>query len=133
MKISHIAATATLGLVALAAQPAAAHHSTAMFEWGKETKITGTIKEFQWTNPHSWIVFIAPNAQGGTDEWGFEGMSPNFLGRNGWSKHSLNPGDKVELTYYPLKDGRKGGFSVVVTFPDGHSIRELPAAPPKAP
>ncbi len=130
--MKRILTAAMLGLSALAlgAAPASAHHSTAMFEWGKEAKVTGTIKEFQWTNPHTWIVFVVPNAQGGTDEWGFEGMSPNFLGRNGWSKASLKPGDKVDLTYYPLKDGRKGGFSVVVTFPDGKAIRELPSRPP---
>ena len=94
-------------------------------------KISGTIKEFQWTNPHTWIVFAVSDGKGGTEEWQFEGMSPNYLGRNGWSKGTLKPGDKVDLIMYPLRDGRKGGFSVVVTFPDGRTIRELPAAPPR--
>ncbi len=131
--MKRVLVTAALGLAAVAFAPPAAlaHHSTAMFEWGKETKVSGTVKEFQWTNPHTWIVFVVPNAQGGTDDWGFEGMSPNYLGRNGWSKGTLKPGDKVDLIYYPLRDGRKGGFSVVVTFPDGKTIRELPSAPPK--
>ena len=131
MKLASVIAALSLAAAVSAPAAALAHHSTAMFEWGKETKVSGTVKEFQWTNPHTWIVFVVPNAQGGTDEWGFEGMSPNYLGRNGWSKASLKPGDKIDLIYYPLRDGRKGGFSVVVTFADGRTIRELPSAPPK--
>jgi hypothetical protein len=117
---------------ALAAVPAFAHHSTAMFEWGKEKHITGTVKEFQWTNPHTWTVFNVDDGKGGSEEWGLEGMSPNYLGRNGWSKQSLKPGDKVDMVIYPLRDGRKGGFTVAVTFPDGHTIRELPSSPAAA-
>ena len=129
MKIRILAAA--VGMAALAAAPAFAHHSTAMFEWGKEVKVSGTIKEFQWTNPHTWTIFLVSDGKGGQEEWGLEGMSPNYLGRNGWAKGTLKPGDKVEMTIYPLKDGRKGGFSVAVTFADGKTIRELPAAPPK--
>jgi hypothetical protein len=117
-------------LIIGAAGAAAAHHSTAMFEWGKEKKITGTVKEFQWTNPHTWTVFQISDGKGGIEEWGMEGMSPNYLGRAGWTKRSLKPGDKVEMTIYPLKDGKKGGFTVGVTFADGKTIRELPGAPP---
>lgn len=124
------AALAAAG-AALTAVPAFAHHSTAMFEWGKEKKITGTVKEFQWTNPHTWTVFLVSDGKGGQEEWGLEGMSPNYLGRNGWSKASLKPGDKVDMVIYPLRDGRKGGFTVAVTFADGKTIRELPASPAK--
>ena len=131
VKTQIIAAVAAFGALAGSA-PAFAHHSTAMFEWGKEVKVTGTVKEFQWTNPHTWTVFTVSDGKGGTEDWGFEGMSPNYLGRNGWSKSSLKPGDKVEIGYYPLRDGRKGGFSVAVTFPDGHTIRELPGNPAAA-
>jgi hypothetical protein len=132
MKIvaSVTALAAAAGAIALAA-PAFAHHSTAMFEWGKEQKITGTVKEFQWTNPHTWTVFNVPDGKGGVEEWGLEGMSPNYLGRNGWTKASLKPGDKVDMVIYPLRDGRKGGFTVAVTFPDGRTIRELPSSPGK--
>ena len=91
---------------------ASAHHSTAMFDMRKDVVLQGTIKEFQWTNPHTWIVFDVPNATGGVDEYGIEGMSPNYLARVGWDKHTLSTGEKVELTIHPLKDGRKGGFDV---------------------
>jgi hypothetical protein len=114
----------------LAAGAAEAHHSTAMFDMRKDVTLDGTIKRFDWTNPHTWIVFVVPNAQGGMDEYGIEGMSPNYLVRNGWSKHTLNPGDKVELTIHPLKDGRKGGFDVSVKWPDGKLMYNLPHGPP---
>jgi hypothetical protein len=119
----------TLGFAAtalLAATAASAHHSTAMFDMNKEVTLNGTIKQFEWTNPHTWIVFVVPNAQGGVDEYGIEGMSPNYLARNGWSKHTLNAGDKVTLTIHPLKDGRKGGFNVSVKLPDGKLMYNLP-------
>ena len=134
MKTTIIATATVLAAAAGAlaiALPASAHHSTAMFEWGKEKKITGTVKEFQWTNPHTWTVFLVDDGKGGQEEWGLEGMSPNYLGRNGWTKASLKAGEKVDMVIYPLRDGRKGGFTVAVTFADGHTIRELPGAPPK--
>ncbi len=68
-----------------------------------------------------------PNGSGGVDRWAFEGMSPNHLVRNGWSRKTLKSGDKITLGYYNLKDGRKGGFNVSVTFADGKTIRQLEA------
>jgi hypothetical protein len=111
----------------LALGPAAkAHHSTAMFEWGKEKTIAGTIERYEWTQPHTFLWVFVPRAQGKTQEWGLEGMSPSWLGRRGWSRHSLAPGDKINVVYYPLKDGRPGGFYVRVTTPDGHTLEALP-------
>ncbi len=114
---------------AIAAGSASAHHSTAMFDMNKNVVLEGTIKEFQWTNPHTWIVFEVPNAGGGVDEYGIEGMSPNYLARSGWDKHTLSSGEKVELTIHPLKDGRKGGFNVNVKMPDGKVMWNLPHGP----
>ena len=128
-RLSPVAGVMALaGALALAA-PASAHHSTAMFDMEKQVSLTGTVKDFQWTQPHTWIVFAVPNATGGSDEYGIEGMSPSYLGRNGWSKHTLSPGDKVTLTIHPLKDGRKGGFDASVTFPDGRVMYNLPQRP----
>ena len=98
----------------LRAQLANAHHSTAMFEWGKEKMLEGTVDKFMWTQPHSWIWFNVTTKDGKTEQWGLEGMSPSWLGRHGWSKRSLAPGDKVKVPIYPLRDGRKGGFRVRV-------------------
>jgi len=105
---------------------ASAHHSTAMFEWGKEKSLTGTIERYEWTQPHTFLWVVVPRGQGRTQEWGLEGMSPSWLGRRGWSRHSLAAGDKVMIVYYPLKDGRPGGFYVRVTTPDGHTLAALP-------
>ena len=105
---------------------AAAHHSTAMFDMQKELALTGTIKAFQWTNPHTWIVFLVPDGKGGYDEYGIEGMSPNYLSRNGWNKQTLKPGDHVELVIHPLKDGRKGGFDVSAKLTSGKLLYNLP-------
>ena len=104
-----------------AALPVAAHHSTAMFDFTKTIEIKGTIKSFQWTNPHSWTVVTVGKAQ-----YELEGMSPNYLSRNGWSKRTLQPGDKVTMQVHPLKDGRPGGFMVSVTLPDGKLLYNLP-------
>lgn len=124
---------AALALTALSG-PALAHHSTAMFDMDKQVTLNGTVKDFQWTQPHTWITFDVPNGAGGAEEYGVEGMSPSYLGRNGWSKHTLSPGDKVSLSIHPLKDGRKGGFDASVTWPDGKVMYNLPqrgAAPAK--
>jgi Family of unknown function (DUF6152) len=130
MSIPRPGAMVTAAAVALvAAGSAAAHHSTAMFDMKKDVVLQGTIKEFQWTNPHTWIVFDVPNGSGGTDEYGIEGMSPNYLARVGWDKHTLSTGEKVELTIHPLKDGRKGGFNVSVKKADGTVMWNLPHGP----
>ena len=118
--------TGAIAAAAALATAAWAHHSTAMFDWGKEVKIaSATVERWDWTNPHTFLYVQAPKAGGGTERWAFEGMSPNHLGRTGWSKRSLKPGDKINLTYYSLKDGRKGGFNVSVTMPGGQTLRQL--------
>ncbi len=108
------------GLVALLASWSAwAHHSFAMFDQSKPLTLTGTVKEFQWTNPHAFIHLDVPKAAGGVDTWQIELNSPNNLKRQGWKSTSLKPGDAVVLTLDPLKDGTKGGLFVAVTLPDG--------------
>ena len=115
----------------LAAQPASAHHSTAMFEWGHEVTLEGTIDKFEWTQPHTWIWFMVPGKDGKLEQYSLEGMSPSWLARRGgWTKHSLKKGDKVKMVIYPLRDGRKGGFTVRITFEDGRMIEELPQRVP---
>jgi hypothetical protein len=111
--------------------PAMAHHSFDMFDMSKSITLTGTIKEFQWTNPHTWTWIDVPNDKGGVDTWGIEGMSPNFLGRRGWTKHTLNPGDKVTVTIYPLKEGQRGGTFLHATLPDGREMVMFDVRPPK--
>jgi Family of unknown function (DUF6152) len=99
--------------------PVFAHHSFAMFDSSKETSVQGTVKEFQWTNPHSFIELMTSNDTGGTDLWSIELNSPNNLKRQGWKSTSIKPGDKVTLVFNRLRDGGKGGLFIMVTLPDG--------------
>ncbi len=103
-------------LLALASPGAVfAHHSFAMFDNQKSLDLEGTIKEFQWTNPHSWIQLIVKDPSGKDVEWSIEGGSPNGLGRSGWTRMSLKPGDKATIVIHPLKDGTPGGSLMSAT------------------
>ena len=121
-----IAAIAALGLAAAGAAPALAHHSFAMFDFQASKTVTGTVEQFDWTNPHTFIWLQVPTgANGVTERYGFEGMSPNYLGRRGWSKSTLKPGDKVTVQYHPLKDGSKGGTYQKVMLQDGKELMNI--------
>jgi hypothetical protein len=112
-------------LVCLLAASALAHHSFAMFDRGKETTIVGTVAEFQWTNPHSWIELDVPNDNGGSDKWSIELNSPNNLARQGWHSTSVKPGDKISVIIWPLRSGEKGGLFISLTLPNGQVLDEL--------
>jgi len=100
----------------VAAGAAVAHHSFAMFDYNKAQTVSGTIKEVQWSNPHV-IIWLYGEAAAGTDppEWWLESTSPSNLTRFGWSRQMLNAGEKVEVKYFPLRDGRNGGAVKQVT------------------
>jgi hypothetical protein len=108
---------AVIGLAATAvaaSTPVYAHHSFAMFDNQKDLTLEGTVKEFQWTNPHSWIQLMVKDASGKDVEWSIEGGSPNGLTRAGWKRTSIKPGDKAVVIIHPLKDGSEGGSLVRV-------------------
>jgi hypothetical protein len=130
MKTPWVACLTALLLVAAGA--ASAHHSGAMFDRDKQVALVGTIVQFEWTNPHSWIEIEVPNASGGSEKWSVECNSPNNLARQGWKSTTLKPGDKVTIIIHPLRSGEKGGSFVSVTLPDG-SVLSDPSyrAPPK--
>lgn len=116
----------------LAALPTAvlAHHSYAMFDMSQTLTLQGTIRDFQWTNPHSWIWIDVADAKGVAQQWGIEGMSPNYLARRGWNKRSLKPGDKVSVLIHPLKGAEHGGSFLSVTLADGSVMRQTGEPPP---
>ena len=105
--------------VAMYAAPALAHHSFAMFDADKRVTLQGTIKEFQWTNPHSWILVMVPNAQGVEEQWAIEMGAPGGLARQGWVPKTLTPGMKITAIIHPLKDGSRGGQFLFATLPYG--------------
>ena len=105
--------------IAMYSIPAVAHHSFAMFDADKKVTIEGTVKEFQWTNPHSWILMNVANQGGQMEQWAIEMGAPGGLARQGWVPKTLTPGMKVSAVIHPLKDGTHGGQFMAVTLPDG--------------
>jgi len=111
-------------LAAAAPSTASAHHSFAMYDQTKVVSLTGAVKSFQWTNPHAvlWIL-VAPTGGGPAELWPAElPTSPGNLTRMGWSKSSVNPGDKVTIEINPLRDGRHGGSLKKVTLVDSGKV-----------
>ena len=109
-------------VVAMMAVPALAHHSFAMFDATKTMTVEGAVKEFHWTNPHSWIFLMVPNAEGQPEEWAIELGSPAGLVRQGWEPKTLTAGMKVKVTLRPLKDGKVGGQFLSLTLPGGKQL-----------
>ena len=112
-------AAATASLMAV---PALAHHSFAMFDAEKTTDLTGTVKEFEWTNPHVWIHLMVPDAQGKAQEWSLEMQAIAQDSAGGWRKDSVKPGDKISIQFHPLKDGTRGGQLVSATLASGQRL-----------
>jgi hypothetical protein len=107
------------GIALMYAVPALAHHSFAMFDAEKSVKLEGTVKEFQWTNPHAWILMNVADASGQQVQWAIEMGGPGGLARQGWLPKTLTPGMKISAIIHPLKDGTHGGQFMAVTLPDG--------------
>ena len=117
--------------IAMYSIPAVAHHSFAMFDADKKVTIEGTVKEFQWTNPHSWILMNVANQGGQMEQWAIEMGAPGGLARQGWVPKTLTPGMKVSAVIHPLKDGTHGGQFMAVTLPDG-TVKGNPNGAPGA-
>lgn len=109
-------------LFAAATGLAAGHHSAAAFDTTAQKVITGTVKKFDYTNPHTWVWIDVTNEQGAVETWGVEGMSPNYLARRGWTRTTLKPGDKLTVTIRPMRDGEKGGMWVTAKRPTGEVL-----------
>jgi hypothetical protein len=115
----------TLGVataLVLSCSVAAAHHSFAMFDLGKDFTVEAVIKEVQFTNPHVWLQIMVTDDKGVATEWSIESGAPGMMLRNGWKPSTLKPGDKVTLTMHPLKNGSPGGSLVTVKVPDGRVL-----------
>jgi Family of unknown function (DUF6152) len=117
----------------LAAVPAWAHHSMAGFDRQKTVTLTGTVKQFKWANPHSWIEMEVPDGKGGSTTWNVEMTSPAVLIRAGWKSSVMKPGDKVTVMAHPQQSGEPGGIFVSVTLADGRTLTDRPAPAAPAP
>jgi hypothetical protein len=123
MKSVHnvVFAALVVAIAPLAIQPVLGHHSGAGFS--KDTReISGTVKEFQFTNPHSWIQVNVTDAAGKVVEWSVEWGSPNQLGREGYRPSTFAPGTKVTMKIHPMSNGATVGGFIAAKMPDGKTI-----------
>lgn len=123
-------------LLCCAVLPAQAHHAATMFDGAKTVVIKGTIKTYEWTNPHVWIWVDVTDASGQVQTWGIETANLAMARRLGMTRDSFKPGDKVTMTVNPMKDGSIGGRFRQAVFEDGHSVVMAPSetgAPPPPP
>ena len=116
-----------LMLVILAAVPALAHHSFAMFDNTRSITLHGKATVYQWTNPHGYLEVDAEQAGGGTKHFTLEMTSINMMSRGGWTSRTVKAGDEVTAIAAPLRDGRAGGLLLELTLPDGRKM--LPGVP----
>jgi len=111
----------------LAMTSVAAHHSPAAFDRTKEVKLAGTVKEFRWQNPHSWIEIMVPSDRGEAVLWSVELTSPTYLVRAGWKSNTIKAGDKVTIVGNPVRSGEPSAIFVSLTLADGRTLLERPA------
>jgi hypothetical protein len=100
-----------------------AHHSFSMFE-DRPTPLEGTVQEFKFTNPHTYIILRVKGEDGRTVTWTLEGPSPTSLVYDGWSVKCLKPGDQLKMTIWPSRESKTGGvfYPRYTTFRDGRAI-----------
>ncbi len=122
--ITRSAAPLALVLALCAAPAAFAHHSGAMFDQAKIVTITGTVKDYHWSNPHTLIEVMGTNAAGAQVVWNIECSTPNILVRKGWGAHSLKPGDAVSMTAHPMRDGGPAALVMTLTGPGGAVLKD---------
>jgi len=113
--------------------PLWAHHSMAGFDRTKTVSVTGTVKEFKWANPHSWIDLDVPDGKGGSVDWNVEMTAPAQLIRAGWKSNVMKPGDKVTVSCHPQVNGEPGCIFVSVTLSDGRTLTDRPVGAPAGP
>ena len=112
-----------VAMMGLSITPAAAHHSFAMFDAQKTVTLQGTVKEFEWTNPHSWLrVMVNDEKTGKPVLWALELSSPARLTTMGMHADSVHAGDNVSVTFHPMKDGTRGGQFIQATLPGGKQV-----------
>jgi hypothetical protein len=101
-----------------------AHHSFALFDRGKLTTLSGTVREWRWANPHTWLTVVVRKADGTDEEWALVGSSPNMMARWGWNAADIQVGDKVMVDIHPARDGRMIGQVQTVFLPGGKVLAD---------
>jgi len=116
---TRINALLSIGIVFALAVPSVAHHSGAMFEKVKTITVEGVVKEFQYSNPHSWLLVDVKDKNGSVTTWGFEAEGPSTLQRAGIRPSDFKPGTKLKITGHPMKDGTPAAAWVDAVREDG--------------
>src|SRR5215471_11093614 len=117
---------AALLVIAVFTSTAQAHHSFAMFDHEKMITVSGTLKEFEWTNPHCWLhIAVADPASGRTLDWAFEMGFVGQVAAQGWKVDTVKPGDKITIEAYPMKDGSRGGQYQAAKLSDGREFKQF--------
>lgn len=113
-----------------AAHAAFGHHSYAAYDLAKPMSVAGTVAKLEWSNPHIFLWLYVPGKKAGDyDLWSFESGSLTMLKRNGWTPQTLQAGEKVTVEYFPLKDGKQGGYFFKAVHADGRIETTDPHAP----
>jgi len=115
-------AVAVLGMLAAGSARVLAHHSATMFDEKKTVTVEGEVKEFQISNPHSWLLVDVKDKNGKVTTWGFEAEGPSTLLRAGIKPSDLKPGTKLKITGNPMKDGRTAAIWVNAVRADGKTF-----------
>ena len=105
---------------------AAAHHSFSMFDAEKTVTLRGVVTDWQWTNPHVWLIVTVKDENGESHEWGLEGQSPAVLRQQGYLRASVKPGEEVIVNINPRRDGSYGGAFLSVTDLSGRPLNQQP-------
>jgi len=108
MSKTRAALLAGVALVAVSGA-ALAHHSFAMFDQEHPMELKGTVTEFKFTSPHTFILLEVKGTDGSSTVWNLEGASPSALVREGWASKTLKSGDELKMTIDPLRSGAPGG------------------------
>ncbi|EIZ77384.1 hypothetical protein WSK_4046 [Novosphingobium sp. Rr 2-17] len=102
--------------------PLQAHHSVAAYDFNKTVQLKGTVKVFQWTNPHCWIELAVTDSQGRSGNWTLESGTPNVNKRMGWTGTDVKPGDKVDVVIHPKRDGSSAGALMTIRLANGKTL-----------
>jgi hypothetical protein len=118
-KPASLFASLFIGVLLLCGTISAHHGSRVSYDLSKTVTVTGLITQYVWANPHVYFLLDVKDEQGNIVSWGGETYAPVIMARNGWTRASLKPGDKVTMTVYPSKVGAPRGFLEKIVFPDG--------------
>jgi hypothetical protein len=122
--IRRLMALLAAGGLLLIVAPVTAHHSTAMYDSQNPVTITGTVKKFEWTNPHAFVFLeVKDEKTGNVVEWEVEMMSLNHLRAYGWTSKTVKAGDTLSATGAPAKSGAPSMIANRMKLPDGREIR----------